>query len=287
MKKGLLDSLCQHMPKHCGNIWSKESCAKQALLFNTATEWQKNDPKSYAAASRNGWLEECSSHLKPLKEKWSKQKCLSFSAGFTSRIDWQNGHTNSYTAAIRNGWLDECCVHMPALWSPRWDKKACIKDASLYPTISDWQENSPSSVQSARRNGWMKECCGHMKRDGNHSRPEKALFEIIKRVFPDARKLMLSNKNPDFVGKRFELDIYIPSLQKGIEFNGDYWHSLPALERKLKRKGGVWSSKTISLYHQLKESFFNSFGIGVIFIQEKNWTEDQESCIKKIMEFLS
>ena len=42
------------------------------------------------------------------------------------------------------------------------------------------------------------------------------------KIFKNDRSILV---NP-LTGKNLELDIYIPSLNKAIEYNGGYWHSL-------------------------------------------------------------
>ena len=48
---------------------------------------------------------------------------------------------------------------------------------------------------------------------------EQALYYYIKKVFPDA-----INGYKDIFSKSMELDIYIPDLKIGIEYDGVYWH---------------------------------------------------------------
>ncbi len=48
---------------------------------------------------------------------------------------------------------------------------------------------------------------------------EQTLFYYVKKVFPDA-----VNSYKEIFTKGMELDIYIPSLKFGIEYDGVYWH---------------------------------------------------------------
>lgn len=48
---------------------------------------------------------------------------------------------------------------------------------------------------------------------------EQAVFYYIKQVYPDA-----ISRCSDILPGRMELDIYIPSLQLAIEYDGSYWH---------------------------------------------------------------
>ena len=53
----------------------------------------------------------------------------------------------------------------------------------------------------------------------NVSLPEKMIYFYIKRILKDS----LENYKPIWIG-RSELDIFIPSLKQGIEYDGQYWH---------------------------------------------------------------
>jgi very-short-patch-repair endonuclease len=60
-----------------------------------------------------------------------------------------------------------------------------------------------------------------------HSRAELDIHKAVQEKYPDA----LSGQRSLLEYKRLELDVYVPSLKKAIEFDGTYWHSLP--ERKI------------------------------------------------------
>ena len=71
---------------------------------------------------------------------------------------------------------------------------------------------------------------------GRHtSFAEQAMYYYIKQVFPDA-----INSYKDIFVKSMELDIYIPSLKIGIEYDGVYWHhkKIASYERE-KRKYNI------------------------------------------------
>lgn len=50
--------------------------------------------------------------------------------------------------------------------------------------------------------------------------PEKAVFYYVSMAYPDAMPNHTPNKNFG----QMELDIYIPSLGVGVEYDGEYWH---------------------------------------------------------------
>ena len=78
---------------------------------------------------------------------------------------------------------------------------------------------------------------------------EKNLFEYIKSVYNG--RIIQSYRDG------LEIDIYLPELKLGFEFNGLYWHS-----NKFKEKN----------YHSNKTNYFKDNGIRIIHIWEDDWT---------------
>ena len=72
-----------------------------------------------------------------------------------------------------------------------------------------------------------------------------------------------------FDGGYYELDVYIPELNFGIEFNGLYWHSeLAGRDR---------------MYHAKKKKFFDSLSIRTLFIFEHEWVQRRAICESMIL----
>lgn len=94
---------------------------------------------------------------------------------------------------------------------------------------------------------------------------EVELLNEIKTMFPNDTILSGDRKiiNP------LELDIYVPSLNLAIEFNGNYWHSYP---------------KKPKTYHTEKSRICEDKGIRLIHIYEYQWNnlETREKFLKMI-----
>ncbi len=124
---------------------------------------------------------------------------------------------------ILSGYNDLATVN-PRLAS-EWDYK---KNGTLKP--QDVAPNSGKKVwwQCSKGHEWQaiiasrssgRECpiCSQNLRI---SFPEKTIFFYIRQAFPDA----IENYKAQWLGKR-ELDIYIPSIKTGIEFDGVWYHN--------------------------------------------------------------
>lgn len=124
------------------NDWNRnkntfESCLENAKKYNTKSEWFKNHSGSYQAAHRNGWLDKCCEHMKPMefgrKKTDSLEKCLEIAKKYKTRNDWNKNDHKSYRNAHRNGWLDQCCSHMEIKRRTQTLEK-CVQAAYNYKT---------------------------------------------------------------------------------------------------------------------------------------------------------
>lgn len=62
-----------------------------------------------------------------------------------------------------------------------------------------------------------------MAKNGHISRPQKYLYSRICNSFPE---YLVEMEHPIFAnGHRFFIDVAIPCIDLGIEYNGNYWHS--------------------------------------------------------------
>ena len=60
--------------------------------------------------------------------------------------------------------------------------------------------------------------------------PEQCFFYYIKKVYSDA-----INSYRDIFDNGMELDIYIPSIRTGIEYDGLFWHDQSSLSKEKKK----------------------------------------------------
>ena len=146
--------------------WSKELCMESALKYKTKVEWEKNDNNAYSASRRNGWYEECTTHMPNLINKrgyWTKEKCMENASQYTVKEKWKKENNAAYCAARKNGWYYECTVHMTNITTPNyWTKERCMQEALKYNTISEWRTNNQSSHNKAKKENWFEECTAHM-----------------------------------------------------------------------------------------------------------------------------
>lgn len=112
------------------------------------------------------------------------------------------------------------------------------------------------------------------------SKAEIELFETIKKEYPSL-KIKHSVRNiikNEFTNYPIEIDIYLPEIKLGIEFNGTYWHSDELISSKTvfntseeykKYKTEKCLEKDIELLHIEEETFTDAKSTVFNFIKEK------------------
>jgi hypothetical protein len=274
--------------------WTFEKIHMEALKYNTRARFKRGSNKAYCAAQKRGILDQVCAHMPPsINEAYSDEELELEAKKYERRVDFQRGSRSHYIVAHRkkNGFLDKICSHMredlrsgenhPGF---KWTYELLVLEALKYLTLTDFRMGSPGAHNTAHTRGIIKEICSHMKPSCGSSFAERELRETIKSVFASARikrccRISIFGK-PHIKG--FDIDIFVPELMKGIEFDGTYWHSPKGLKRSRKH----WPDEDILNYHGIKDDYFASIGIEILHIKEENWIKDQQDCIDKCLAFL-
>lgn len=103
------------------------------------------------------------------------------------------------------------------------------------------------------------------------SKPEDDIEKFLK----DELKISNIERNIKFEKNKYELDIYLPNYNIGIEYDGLYWHS-DAKEKFQKEK----------YYHLNKMQWFANKSIRVVNIFEDEWLEHQDIVKDKLKNIL-
>lgn len=85
---------------------------------------------------------------------------------------------------------------------------------------------------------------------------------ILRNFCLELNNSTLLRENCSLLGNGYGIDIYIPDLNLGIEYNGDYWHSI--------------KNKKDRNYHLKKSLLAQEKGIKLIHIWENEWIENQD-----------
>lgn len=105
----------------------------------------------------------------------------------------------------------------------------------------------------------------------SHSRSEKDCLDVVKQL---TNKNIIENDRSQIInpktGYNLELDIYIPSLNKAIEFNGECWHDNDYSKYKDNQKQIQCKEKNIDL----------------ITIKYQDWIDNREEQINNLKKFI-
>ena len=238
-----------------------------------------------------------------LKE-WNYNKNLDvtpfeLSAGSHKKVWWkcENGHEWLASPNHRISKKRGCpyCCHNPLVDKGKNDFE------SMFPElVSEWNYGRntilPSDVTShSNVKVWWKCKKGHeWKTSVNHrangsscpfcakgmqtSFPEQAIFFYISQQYPDAK-----NKYKDiFSGRRFELDVYIPSKQIGIEYDGEAYHKTETQKKRDYEKYEYCKSKSIKLVRVTENKEFDERIADYTIIRDS----DLEKTIKELLNYL-
>jgi hypothetical protein len=127
-----------------------------------------------------------------------------------------------------------------------------------------------------------KQRCPECSYLGGSSKLEKELFLAIKKHYPSAKKSKhrhVKIRNRPYIKG---IDVYIPELAMGIEFDGTYFHSISGLRRGYPN----WPIKDLKNYHEIKDLYFKSKGIDIFHVKEENWLKNKEECLCDALHFL-
>jgi very-short-patch-repair endonuclease len=202
---------------------------------------------------------------------------------FKKRAEFAKKSNSAYLIAANRDILDEICAHMDYDNHP-WSIMELKKIADKYDDYYDLIRNDSAAYNAIRRRGLLKDLCSNLKKTSDSSKPEISLFDQIKLIFPKTQKMQ--DNGVKIEGRphihRFHIDIYIPELRRGIEFDGKYWHSFSGL----KRGRPNWPDEDLRDYASLKDTWFASKGIQILHIKEEDWNLDKEDCVTRCLKFL-
>lgn len=265
--------------------WDFESVKEDALKYQTKSEWYDNSGSAVQWAKRNKKYAKVTAHMDISHKTWTKESILAEALKYNTVRDWRRESNDSYSAANWHKITKEASQHMIRLQG-FWTQERMLIEARKWTTIKEWKENAHGCYLTALRVSYdfAKECTSHMDKDRSISQQEHEIFSIIQSLFPSTKKLRLKAKKTETLFKRFELDIFIPELNKGIEFDGKYWHSFECMRQQKHRQN--WTDEQIHSYHEIKDAFFLEHGIQVIHIKEQDWKTGRQNCLDKIWKFL-
>ena len=274
--------------------WYLNNILQEALKYSSRGEFEQNSRGTYNAAKRSKLLGIVCKHMVKVDQsgknnqhfKWTTEILTKEALKYSSRSDFKHGSSGAYYSAIKRNVLGKICKHMsrPSAYNLKWTEELIRNEALKFNNREEFQKHSSGARAAAIKMDIYEETCSHMKKSTNASKSEINISIFIKKKFPKAQKLY--DRKVKIEGKPhikgFDIDIYIPELRKGIEFDGTYWHSVPGL----KRSRIDWPEDDLENYHKIKDDYFLSKNVKIYHIKEEDWRIDPEQSLLKVLEFL-
>lgn len=180
--------------------WTYDKLRKEALKYQTKSEFEKSNASAYVIAKRKQYLDDICSHMVCGRTKWTREKLFVEASKYCTRNDFHKGSPNAYSSAQRIGLLDEICQHMLNK-HVSWSSEHILKEALNYKTRRQFKLGSNKAYQAALRLGIIDSVCHHMK-DPRGSWKSKAIPDF--KVCDDCEKnLPLSDFEKSTAGVYF------------------------------------------------------------------------------------
>jgi len=122
--------------------------------------------------------------------------------------------------------------------------------------------------------------CPRCANEVRTSFPEQAIYYYLKKEFPDTKNRI------DIIDK--EVDIFVPCLNLGIEYDGSYYHnSLSSLERERKKYEQLKEANITLIRVRDKGLNLKSYADYTLNIEKKDDDKSLEEVIKKILNIIN
>jgi predicted GIY-YIG superfamily endonuclease len=137
----------------CTRVWTLEMLKKLVKKYKSRTEFVTKEPNAYAAAARNGWLDDVFTDMKRLinpNNTWTYEVVAKEAAKYNKKTDFAKGSPLAYNAARRNGWFEELTKNYSG-GITKWTYDLLKKEAKKYKTRKEFATNSASAYNASIR----------------------------------------------------------------------------------------------------------------------------------------
>ena len=195
------------------------------------------------------------------------------------------GHAHSERAVTLRGSLLDNNPLLATEWHPKNNISAAEVSANSNQKVwwkcglcgYEW-----AAVVSSRNSGVG---CPSCAKRNKTSFPEQAVFYYVKLTYPDA-----INGYRNIFSNQMELDIFIPELSIGIEYDGAVWHKEIDSKRKEKAKYEICQKNNIRLIRIREDCYDTVNGIAddIIYISpHTNFFDGLTEAICKLRKYIS
>lgn len=243
-----------------------------------------------------GFNDFASSYPLLLKE-WSKNKNVlqphEINKGYDKKVWWECKNGHSWDVPIKERLRGYNCRYCFGNFVMKGETDLATTHKDM---LKEWDYTrntiSPTEVSfGSGKNVWWICAKGHRWKATiknrvrlKHSCPKcslssvsKAELTLVEYVFSIIGEENVVTNTRQVI-KPYELDIYLPSLNKAIEFNGNYWHS----DEQIQKHKGISAEE----YHKRKFDLCEKEGVQLAFVWEFDWNNNKNNIEKCINNFL-
>lgn len=145
----------------CIKKWTKKTLLKEAMKYNSRSEFRNGSPSAYAAACNRHIIQdiEWPEENRKLRGYWSKERVFYEGRKYKTKHAFEEGCPSGYSKALKEKWIQEMdWFELPCKPNGYWnDKERVFEEARKYNIISDFKKNTPGAYQSAKKHGWLNE----------------------------------------------------------------------------------------------------------------------------------
>ena len=227
-------------------------------------------------------------------------------AGSHQKVWWKCAHGHEWQATIKHrAYRGQGCPYC----SGRRAIAGKTDLATLNPQLAkEWHPTKNGdltpdqvTVRSGKRVWWL--CAnGHewlatpRDRDGDKTKcpfcnvrrqtsfAEQAIFYYVKKCFPDAL-----NKYKEIFSNSMELDIFIPSVNIAIEYDGMIWHKSEEEHKRERKKYEICKSKNITLIRvkEKNDTDWRDVADKIFYVAKTKKYEKLNHVVQILLEFIS
>lgn len=91
------------------NFWTKDECIKEALKYNTKSDFRKFSQSAYSSSIRNKWIDDVCSHMPIVKREngyWTKERCALETLKYKTKKEFKSNSNKCYQTVKKNKWYD-------------------------------------------------------------------------------------------------------------------------------------------------------------------------------------
>lgn len=145
-------------------LHNKENCRKEAIKYQTRTEFLKGSPSAYSASFQNNWLNELCSHMKYVQlpngyweREENNEKLLIIAKKYKTQKEWLENDSKTFNAARKLPIFEECIKHMKYIFKPNgwWTYDRCKKALLKYKMVQEViKSKDKQAYVRAKKDGW-------------------------------------------------------------------------------------------------------------------------------------